>query len=105
MKVMVVGSGGREHALAWKLARSPKVQVVYVAPGNGGTALDKRLQNLPITDPEVLAAFAGRDPGDDVRAVIEGEFGVAAAEVTGDALDENLGFGCDENAHVLKSSE
>ena len=61
MKVMVVGSGGREHALAWKLARSPKVQVVYVAPGNGGTALDKRLQNLPITDPEVLAAFAERE--------------------------------------------
>jgi phosphoribosylamine--glycine ligase len=58
---MVVGSGGREHALAWKLARSPKVQVVYVAPGNGGTALDKRLQNLPITDPEVLAAFAERE--------------------------------------------
>ena len=54
MKVMVVGS-------AWKLARSPKVQVVYVAPGNGGTALDKRLQNLPITDPEVLAAFAERE--------------------------------------------
>ena len=61
MKVMVVGSGGREHALAWRLARSPKVQVVYVAPGNGGTALDKRLQNLPITDPEVLAAFAKRE--------------------------------------------
>ncbi len=61
MKVMVVGSGGREHALAWKLARSPKVQVVYVAPGNGGTALDKRLQNIPITDPEVLAAFAERE--------------------------------------------
>lgn len=61
MKVMVVGSGGREHALAWKLARSPKVQVVYVAPGNGGTALDKRLQNVPITDPEVLAAFAERE--------------------------------------------
>ncbi|ESS46924.1 phosphoribosylamine--glycine ligase [Ralstonia solanacearum SD54] len=58
---MVVGSGGREHALAWKLARSPKVQVVYVAPGNGGTALDKRLQNVPITDPEVLAAFAERE--------------------------------------------
>lgn len=61
MKVMVVGSGGREHALAWKLARSPKVQVVYVAPGNGGTALDKRLQNVPITDPEVLAAFVERE--------------------------------------------
>jgi len=61
MKVLVVGSGGREHALAWKLAQSPKVQVVYVAPGNGGTALDKRLQNVPITDPEVLAAFAERE--------------------------------------------
>ena len=47
MKILVVGSGGREHALAWKLAQSPKVQVVYVAPGNGGTALDKRLKNFP----------------------------------------------------------
>ncbi|ALD89996.1 phosphoribosylamine-glycine ligase [Cupriavidus gilardii CR3] len=55
---MVVGSGGREHALAWKLAQSPKVQVVYVAPGNGGTALDKRLQNVPVTDPAALAEFA-----------------------------------------------
>ncbi|MBB3008453.1 phosphoribosylamine--glycine ligase [Cupriavidus alkaliphilus] len=61
MKVLVVGSGGREHALAWKLAQSPKVQVVYVAPGNGGTALDKRLQNVPLTDPEVIAAFAERE--------------------------------------------
>ena len=61
MKVLVVGSGGREHALAWKLAQSPRVQVVYVAPGNGGTALDKRLQNVPLTDPEVIAAFAERE--------------------------------------------
>ena len=61
MKVLVVGSGGREHALAWKLAQSPKMQVVYVAPGNGGTALDKRLQNVPLTDPEVLAAFVERE--------------------------------------------
>ncbi|WP_439684765.1 Phosphoribosylamine-glycine ligase [Cupriavidus oxalaticus] len=61
MKVLVVGSGGREHALAWKLAQSPKLQVVYVAPGNGGTALDKRLQNVPLTDPEVIAAFAERE--------------------------------------------
>jgi phosphoribosylamine---glycine ligase len=37
MKILVVGSGGREHALAWKLAQSERVQVVYVAPGNGGT--------------------------------------------------------------------
>ena len=38
MNILVIGGGGREHALAWKLAQSPKVQMVYVAPGNGGTA-------------------------------------------------------------------
>ena len=48
MKVLVVGGGGREHALAWKLAQSPKVQAVYVAPGNGGTALDAHLENIQI---------------------------------------------------------
>ncbi|OYT87502.1 MAG: phosphoribosylamine--glycine ligase [Burkholderiales bacterium PBB6] len=58
MNVLVIGNGGREHALAWKLAASDKVQHVYVAPGNGGTALDKRLTNLAITDPAALADFA-----------------------------------------------
>jgi phosphoribosylamine--glycine ligase len=58
MKVLVVGGGGREHALAWKLAQSPKVQTVFVAPGNGGTALDGRLHNLPITDVQALRAWA-----------------------------------------------
>ncbi len=58
MKVLVIGGGGREHALAWKLAQSPKVQMVFVAPGNGGTASDKRLQNLPITDIAELCAWA-----------------------------------------------
>src|SRR3954470_5446526 len=58
MKILVIGSGGREHALAWKLAQSPRIQMVYVAPGNGGTALDPRLQNLDITDPAWLAQFA-----------------------------------------------
>lgn len=61
MKILVVGAGGREHALAWKLAQSPRVQRVFVAPGNGGTALDKRLQNFPSSDPRVLAAFAERE--------------------------------------------
>ena len=58
MKVLVIGGGGREHALAWKLAQSPKVQAVYVAPGNGGTALDPRLENLPITDIAQLRQWA-----------------------------------------------
>ena len=58
MNILVIGGGGREHALAWKLAQSPRVQMVYVAPGNGGTALDKRLQNLPITDVQALAEWA-----------------------------------------------
>jgi phosphoribosylamine---glycine ligase len=58
MNILVIGGGGREHALAWKLAQSPRVQCVYVAPGNGGTALDDRLQNLPITDIQELADWA-----------------------------------------------
>ena len=58
MKILVVGSGGREHALAWKLAQSKRIQLVMVAPGNGGTALDPRLKNIAITDPAALAEFA-----------------------------------------------
>jgi phosphoribosylamine--glycine ligase len=61
MKILVVGSGGREHALAWRLSRSARVQVVYVAPGNGGTARERALKNVPITDPLTLAAFVERE--------------------------------------------
>jgi phosphoribosylamine---glycine ligase len=58
MKILVIGGGGREHALAWKLSRSARVQEVFVAPGNGGTARDARLANLAITDPVALAEWA-----------------------------------------------
>lgn len=58
MKILVVGSGGREHALAWKLAQSERVQSIFVAPGNGGTASHPHLHNLNITEPAALAAFA-----------------------------------------------
>jgi len=61
MKILVVGSGGREHALAWKLAQSERVQTVYVAPGNGGTAKDHRLSNVPLSDPAALADFAEKE--------------------------------------------
>ncbi|MEY2730260.1 MAG: hypothetical protein RL584_1386, partial [Pseudomonadota bacterium] len=61
MNILVIGGGGREHALAWKLSRSPKAQKVFVAPGNGGTALDVNLTNIPyngVTDIAALAEFA-----------------------------------------------
>ncbi|MGA1287400.1 MAG: phosphoribosylamine--glycine ligase [Rubrivivax sp.] len=61
MKVLVVGSGGREHALAWKLAASPRVSSVLVAPGNAGTALEPGVRNLALTDPQALADFAAAE--------------------------------------------
>jgi phosphoribosylamine---glycine ligase len=61
MKVLVVGSGGREHAMAWRIAQSPKIQMVYVAPGNGGTATEPNIQNIPITEINTLIAFVERE--------------------------------------------
>ncbi|MCE1181004.1 MAG: phosphoribosylamine--glycine ligase [Rhodocyclales bacterium] len=58
MKLLVIGSGGREHAMAWRLAKTPGLQKVFVAPGNAGTAREHELENLNITDPEALADFA-----------------------------------------------
>ena len=58
MKLLVIGSGGREHALAWKLLQSPRVSHVYVAPGNGGTATMARCSNLALSNPAALADFA-----------------------------------------------
>ena len=54
MKVLVVGSGGREHALAWKLAASPRVDRVFVAPGNAGTSADA--ENVPIAADDIGGA-------------------------------------------------
>jgi phosphoribosylamine--glycine ligase len=58
MKLLVIGSGGREHALAWKLAQSPRVQKICVAPGNAGTALDPDLENVNVTAIPDLIEFA-----------------------------------------------
>jgi phosphoribosylamine---glycine ligase len=61
MKLLVIGSGGREHALAWKLAQSRRVQKVYVAPGNGGTATEEGLENVALTKVDDLVAFAKKN--------------------------------------------
>lgn len=61
MKLLVIGSGGREHAMAWKLARSARVEKVFVAPGNAGTALEPGLENVLITSIPELVAFARRE--------------------------------------------
>jgi phosphoribosylamine--glycine ligase len=61
MKLLVIGSGGREHAMAWRLAQAPGVKKVFVAPGNAGTAREKYLQNVNLTDPAALALFAARE--------------------------------------------
>ena len=62
MKLLVIGGGGREHALAWKLKQSPRVHKVFVAPGNAGTALEDGLENLPITTIPDLVEFAKNEP-------------------------------------------
>ncbi len=61
MNILVIGSGGREHALAWRLAQSPRVAKVFVAPGNAGTAAEKELTNVPITAIPLLIEFARRE--------------------------------------------
>jgi len=58
MKILVIGGGGREHALAWKLAQSPRTHKIFMAPGNGGTALDPRFENVNITDVQALREWA-----------------------------------------------
>src|SRR6185369_2329069 len=62
MNILVVGGGGREHALAWKIAQSPRVAKVFVAPGNGGTAREPGLTNLPGTTIADLVTFATKEP-------------------------------------------
>src|SRR5690606_35679720 len=61
MKLLVIGGGGREHALAWRLARAPRVQTVFVAPGNGGTATAQNIQNVNLSTNEELVAFAQKE--------------------------------------------
>ena len=103
MKVLVVGGGGREHALAWKLAQSPKVQRVYVAPGNGGTALDSRLANVNITDVAELRAWA---MAEKIAVTVVGPEGPLAAGIVDEFRQHGLRvFGPTKAAAQLESSK
>src|SRR3569833_1218044 len=79
MKILVIGSGGREHALAWKLAQSPRVSRVFVAPGNGGTAAEDGLVNVPLTEIPSLVEFVRRD--EDIAFTVVGPEAPLAAGV------------------------
>jgi len=103
MNILVIGSGGREHALAWKLAQSPKAQKVYVAPGNGGTARDARLVNLPITDVKALADFA---ESNKITLTVVGPEAPLAAGVVDEFRARGLRiFGPTQKAAQLESSK
>jgi phosphoribosylamine--glycine ligase len=103
MKVLVIGGGGREHALAWKLAQSPKLQAVYVAPGNGGTALDGRLENVNITDIPALRQWALKEK---IVLTVVGPEAPLAAGVVDDFRAHGLRvFGPTQAAAQLESSK
>ena len=103
MKVLVVGGGGREHALAWKVAQSPRVAKVFVAPGNAGTAADPNLINVPIVDIATLVAFAKREA---VALTIVGPEGPLAAGIVDVFTAAGLRiFGPTQAAARLESSK
>jgi phosphoribosylamine--glycine ligase len=103
MKVLVIGSGGREHAIAWKLAQSPKLQTVYVAPGNGGTALSPHLKNIAITDVKALADFA---VAEKIALTVVGPEAFLAAGVVDEFRARGLRiFGPTQAAAQLESSK
>ena len=103
MKVLVVGGGGREQALAWKLAQSPRVEKVFVAPGNGGTARDSQLINVPITDLHALRAWAQEEK---IGLTVVGPEGPLAAGVVDEFRAHGLRiFGPTKAAAQLESSK
>ncbi|HBJ1645693.1 TPA: phosphoribosylamine--glycine ligase [Clostridium botulinum] len=95
MKLLLIGSGGREHALAWKLGKSEKVEKIFVAPGNGGTATHDKCENINITDIDKLIAFAKKEgiditivgPEDPLTEGIVDEFKKENLKIFGPAKD------------------
>ena len=103
MKLLVIGSGGREHALAWRLAQSPRIQKVYVAPGNAGTARENGLENVLLTAVDDLVAFAERE---QIYLTVVGPEAPLAAGVVNAFRAKNLPiFGPTREAAQLESSK
>ena len=103
MKVLVIGAGGREHALAWKLTQSPHVQMVYVAPGNAGVGRDKNLQVLNLTDVVALREWAQHN---DIGLTVVGPEAPLAAGVVDEFRAHGLRiFGPTQAAAQLESSK
>jgi len=103
MKLLVIGAGGREHALAWRLTQSQRVTKVYVAPGNGGTAHAKRIENLPLQGNDELVAFAQEN--DIAFAVVGPEAPLAAGIVDAFRQAGLRIFGPTQAAAQLESSK
>ncbi len=103
MKLLVIGSGGREHALAWRLAQSPRIQKVCVAPGNAGTARENGLENVPLTAIDDLVDFAERER---IFLTVVGPEAPLAAGVVNAFRAKNLPiFGPTREAAQLESSK
>ena len=103
MKVLVIGNGGREHALAWKLSKADRVSQVFVAPGNGGTARDPLLKNIAISDVKALADFA---QAEKIALTVVGPEAALAAGVVDEFRARGLRiFGPTKAAAQLESSK
>ncbi|MFC2388471.1 MAG: phosphoribosylamine--glycine ligase, partial [Kingella oralis] len=103
MKLLIIGNGGREHALAWKLAQSPKVAIVYVATGNAGTAAEPKLRNLALTAHPDLIAFCQRE---NIAFTVVGPEAPLAAGIVDDFRAAGLPiFGPTRAAAQLESSK
>ena len=103
MKTLVIGGGGREHALAWRLAQSERVSKLYVAPGNGGTATDRRFETVNLTDPVALREWAQKEK---IALTVVGPEGPLAAGVVDEFRAHGLRiFGPTQAAAQLESSK
>ncbi|SAY51831.1 phosphoribosylamine--glycine ligase [Neisseria weaveri] len=103
MKLLVIGSGGREHALAWKLAQSPKVETVFVAPGNAGTAVEPKLKNIALSAHNELIDFCKKE---NIAFTVVGPEAPLAAGVVNDFRAARLKiFGPTQYAAQLESSK